>query len=113
MRITKYILSLIILLNIVSCNQSKQGEQKKKFFIGFSQCNTAEPWRDAMNKLMMAEAAKYPDVELIISDAQQDNARQVADMENFIQKEVDLIMISPNEAKPLTAVVEKAFNAKI
>lgn len=113
MRVTNGLLSLLILLIVTSCNHSSQKNEKKKFVIGFSQCNTAEPWRDAMNKLMTAEAAKYPDIELIISDAQQDNARQVADMENFIQKEVDLIMISPNEAKPLTAVVEKAFKAGI
>jgi ribose transport system substrate-binding protein len=113
MRIPKYFFALILMISIISCNSNNQGKGKKKFIIGFSQCNTAEPWRDAMNKLMMAEAAKYPDVELVISDAQQDNAKQVADMENFIQKEVDLIMISPNEAKPLTAVVEKASKAGI
>ncbi|MBL0308881.1 MAG: substrate-binding domain-containing protein [Bacteroidetes bacterium] len=108
-------LPFLLLLILASCNQSAstKAEQKRKFVIGFSQCNTAEPWRDAMNKLMVAEAAKHTDMELLISDAQQDNARQVADMENFIQKEVDLIMISPNEAQPLTAVVEKAFKAGI
>ncbi len=112
MRNCTYLL-VSLLLTLASCNSPSSKTDKKKFVVGFSQCNTAEPWRDAMNKLMTAEVAKYPDMELVISDAQQDNAKQVADMENFIQKEVDLIMISPNEAKPLTAVVEKAFKAGI
>jgi ribose transport system substrate-binding protein len=101
-------------LIISSCNQRDgKDEGAKKFVIGVSQCNTSEPWREALNKQMIEEAAKHPEVELVISDAQQDNAKQIADMENFIVKEVDLIVISPNEAQPLTTVVERAFKAGI
>ena len=101
---------LLILLLLVNCSGKKEG---KKWVIGFSQCNSAEPWREAMNKSMMAEAAKHPEIELIISDGQQDNAKQVADVENFLVKEVDLLIISPNEAKPLTAVVGRVFEKGI
>ncbi len=96
-----------------SCGKSKKNDSAPKYVIGFSQCNSAEPWREAMNKQMEAEAAKHPEIKLLISDAQQDNAKQVADVENFIVREVDLLMISPNEAKPLTAVVEKAYEKGI
>lgn len=47
------------------------------------------------------------------SDAQQDNAKQVADVENFLRQGIDLLIISPNEAKPLTPVVQRAFEAGI
>ncbi|MEJ2636057.1 MAG: substrate-binding domain-containing protein, partial [Calditrichia bacterium] len=97
-------------LIILGC-QSKSSS--KKYVIGFSQCNSAEPWREAMNKKMAAEAANHPEIELVISDAQQDNSRQVADVENFIVKEVDLLIISPNEAQPLTAIVETAYDKGI
>lgn len=90
----------------------KQSE-KKKYVIGFSQCNSAEPWREAMNQELKREAANHPELELIISDAQQDNSKQVADVENFIVKEVDVLIISPNEAQPLTAIVEKAYDRGI
>jgi ribose transport system substrate-binding protein len=82
----------------------------KRWRIGFSQANSAEPWRTAMNNSMKAEAALHPEIELLpIADAQQDNARQVADVENFLTQKIDLLIISPNEAKPLTAVVQKAW----
>ena len=81
-----------------------------KYTIGFSQCNSAEPWREAMNKEIMEEASKHPELNIVISDGQQDNSKQVADVENFIVQEVDLLIISPNEAQPLTMVVEKAFD---
>jgi ribose transport system substrate-binding protein len=111
----KNLVAILLLASAIlySCGSKKEGAETKKFVIGFSQCNTSEPWREAVNKQVIAEAAKHSNVELIISDAQQDNSRQVADMENFIVQEVDLIIISPNEAQPLTAVVEKAFKAGI
>ncbi|MBD3410047.1 MAG: substrate-binding domain-containing protein [Ignavibacteriales bacterium] len=94
---------------LVGCGNGGDGTR----VIGFSQCNSAEPWREAMNKELEAAAKKYDDVDLRIVDAQQDNSKQVADVENFITMEVDVLIISPNEAKPLTAVVERAYDAGI
>ncbi len=101
---------ILISVILVSCGKKKESTA---FTIGFSQCNSAEPWREAMNKELMAEASKYPDIDVIISDGQQDNSKQVADVENFIVQEVDLLIISPNEAQPLTRVVEKAYKSGI
>ena len=100
------ILATFLILTMFCSRKSPE----KKWTIGFSQCNSAEPWREAMNKSMMLEAEKNPEIELIISDGQQDNSKQVADVENFLVKEVDLLIISPNEAKPLTAVVERVYD---
>ncbi len=91
-------------------------EAGKKFTIGMAQCNLGEPWRVAMNDQIAMAAAQppYSDVfEIIYSDAAQDNSKQIADIENFIQMGVDLIITSPNEATPLTAVVKKAYESGI
>ena len=82
----------------------------KTFLIGMSQANKGEPWRQAMNDQIAAAAAQYPEFEVVFADAAQDNAQQVADVENFLQQGVDLLIISPNEAAPLTDVVAKAFD---
>lgn len=87
--------------------------EKETFLIGMSQCNLGEPWRVAMNNQIKAAADKYEEFEVVFSDAAQDNSKQIADVENFIVQQVDLIIISPNEAKPLTAVVKKAYDANI
>lgn len=79
-----------------------------KYVIAFSQCNSAEPYRTAQNDIMRREMEKYPDCELIIQDAQQDNAKQIAQIENFILIGIDVLIVAPNEAAPLTAVVKKA-----
>ncbi len=115
MKIPSVQILFIVILSIFfsSCKSNKEKGVKHQYLIGFSQCNSAEPWREAMNKQMEAEAAKHPEIKLLISDAQQSNSRQVADVENFIVRGVDLLMISPNEAKPLTGVVEKAYDSGI
>lgn len=80
----------------------------EKFVIAFSQCNSAEPYRTAQNNILRRDIAKYPDCELVIQDAQQNNATQIAQIENFILIGVDVLIVAPNEAAPLTAVVKKA-----
>jgi len=87
--------------------------QDKKWKIGFSQCTTIEPWRAQFNKDIIAEAAKHPEVELIITDGEDKTEKQVADVENLIRQEVDAILISPKESAGLTGVVQQAIDAKI
>lgn len=84
-----------------------------KFLIGMSQASKGEPWRQAMNDQIAAAAAEHPELEVVFADAAQDNAKQVADVENFIQQGIDLLIISPNEAAPLTDVVAKAYDGGI
>lgn len=86
---------------------------KDKFVIGMSQCNVGEPWRVAMNDQIKAAADQHPEFQVVFSDAQQDNSKQIADVENFITQKVDLLIISPNEATPLTDVVKRAFDSGI
>lgn len=92
---------------------SEVPKKKSSYLIGMSQANLGEPWRVAMNDQIAAAAAKHPELKVVYADAAQDNSKQIADVENFIQQKIDLLIISPNEAKPLTAVVKKAYDAGI
>ena len=88
-------------------------EKKDKYVIGMSQCNLGEPWRVAMNDQIAMAAEKHPEFEVIFADAAQDNSKQIADIENFVQMGVDLIITSPNEATPLTNAVSASYDAGI
>lgn len=81
--------------------------------VGFSQCTTLEPWRVQFNKDIQAEAKKHPDIDLIITDGQDKTEKQVADCDNLIVQQVNVLLISPKESAGLTGVVEKAIDAKI
>jgi ribose transport system substrate-binding protein len=84
-----------------------------KWKVGFSQCTTLEPWRVQFNKDIEAEAKNHPDVDLIITDGQDKTEKQVADCDNLIVQQVNVLLISPKESAGLTGVVEKAIDAKI
>jgi len=103
------VLLALVLLAAGGCGREKTG----KHVIGFSQCNLGEPWRVSMNADVARRAKDFPDIEIAYADAQQDNAKQVADVENFLRQGIDLLLISPNEAKPLTPIVKKVFEQGI
>jgi ribose transport system substrate-binding protein len=86
---------------------------KRQLVVAFSQANNAEPYRAAQNALMEKLFAQYPDVKLAISDAQQDNSKQVAQVETFIRQKPDLLIVAPNERAALTAVMGQAMEARI
>jgi ribose transport system substrate-binding protein len=83
------------------------------FTIGMSQCNLGEPWRVQMNADVRAAAAPHPEVRVVFKDAQNDTLKQRAHVEEFVSAGVDLIIISPKEAQPLTEPVARAMEAGI
>ena len=84
-----------------------------KYFVAFSQCNNAEPYRAAQNQLMEKLFQQKGDVQLVIADAQQDNSKQIAQIETFIRQKPDLLIVAPNERAPLTEVMGRAMAAGI
>lgn len=84
------------------------------FVIGYSQSNNAEDYRAQLNLQLQYYIKKYPDLKLLpITDAHQDSATQVSQVQNFIQQHVNVLIVSPNEPAPLTAAVQQACAANI
>lgn len=98
---------LILCLFLTSCEQ-----EETRYIIGVSQCSDDE-WRNQMNKEILREALFYPGVEVEIRSAGDNNQHQIADIEYFIHKKVDLIVVAPNEAEAITPIVEKAYSQGI
>jgi len=89
------------------------GRGSRPFTLGMSQCNLGEPWRVQMNADVKAAADQHPNLKVIFKDAQNDTLKQRAHVEEFVSAKVDLIIISPKEAAPLTEPVAKAVEAGI
>lgn len=88
--------------------------KKDKYVIGYSQSNNAEPYRAQLNTQLQYFVKQHPNLELLpIADAAQDSSRQVSQVQQFIQQKVDILIVSPNEADPLTPPVEQACKAGI
>ena len=84
-----------------------------KYVIGFSQANNAEPYRQHVNDDLTAAAKAVPQFTLQIADGAGNVNTQTSQVDNFITQKVDLILISPFEASPLTPVVARAMKAGI
>ncbi|BCH21149.1 sugar ABC transporter substrate-binding protein [Mesorhizobium sp. L-8-10] len=85
-----------------------------KIKIGFSQGTMESSWRVNMvegNKNYAA--ANLPDVELIVTNGENQASKQVSDVESLIAQGVKTLIISPVTAEALTPVVKQAMDAGI
>jgi ribose transport system substrate-binding protein len=86
----------------------------EKIVIGFSQATMNSTWRVAMvegNKNYVAEHC--PDVELVVTDGQNQAAKQVSDVGSLMAQGIKVLIISPVQAQPLTPIVKQVMEANI
>ncbi|MEY8630139.1 substrate-binding domain-containing protein [Bacteroides nordii] len=104
----RYIVSVVLfILALTSCKRDTP-----RYVIGMSQCSD-DSWRHKMNDEILREAMFYEGVSVEIRSAHDDNRRQQGDIQYFIDKKVDLLIVTPNEAAPITPIVEEAFDKGI
>ena len=104
-KLTTFALPLLVLLALLLSACSP----KKSYLIGVSQCSE-DSWRTKMNSEIRRESYLYDNVRVEFASAKDDNRVQIAQIEHFIEQGADLIIVSPNEAKALTPVINKAFD---
>lgn len=120
----KHVIPLAVLLAATACGTTHENTgapaqpaackgASGKYTIGVSQANVSEPYRQQMDDDITRAAQAVPQFTVHVADAEQDNAKQVAQVENFLTQKIDLLIISPNEAAPLTAVVKKVYDKGI
>lgn len=82
--------------------------EKRVYKIGVSQCSH-DDWRTKMNEEINREVISHDDVEVEIRSADDDNEKQIADIEYFAKNDFDIIIVSPNEAAALTPTIKKVY----
>ncbi len=105
--------ALLILLGIGLSACRPEVPDIASYTIGFSQCTTFDNWRKAMQEEMYRELSFHDDLTLIVKDAGGDNDKQIEQIREFIDQKVDLLIVSPNEAAPITPIVDEAFQRGI
>jgi ribose transport system substrate-binding protein len=85
-----------------------------KIKIGYSQCTLNHPWRVAQTDGNRIYCEKnYPDVELIITDGNNDSGKQVSDIESLLTQDIKVLMVAPLTADALTPIVKQAMSSGI
>lgn len=103
--------TFIIILVVACCffSACNNAQKPQEFVIGFSQCVESDAWRKTMLEEMKRELSFYPNVTLDYRNADGNSETQIRQVNELVGKGVDLLIISPNEALPLTPVVEETF----
>ena len=87
-------------------------EQKDTYTIGFAQVGSNNPWRLGESKSMQDEAKRLG-YTLIETNANEDTAKQIADLDSLIAQGVDILIFPPRESQALAPSVMKAKAAGI
>jgi ribose transport system substrate-binding protein len=101
---------LLPLLAVAIGGCARKGDDR--FVVGFSQMESDNPWRLAQTKSLRDEAQKRG-VELVVTDAQGQTAKQVSDVEDLIARRVSVILLAPREYEGLAPALQAAKAANI
>lgn len=101
-------LSAVAAGSLSGCDRRVTG----RFVVGFSQMESNNPWRIAQTASLKAEAVKRG-VDLVVTDAQGQTAKQVSDVEDLIARRVSLILLAPREFQGLAPALAAARAARI
>lgn len=111
----------LFMLVLAGCSTKAPGSSEKasssakktgKVKIGLSISTLNNPFFVSLKEGAEKEA-KAKGADIITVDAQNDSAKQVSDIEDLIQKGVDVLLINPTDSDAVTAAVESANSANI
>lgn len=81
--------------------------------VGFAQVGAESDWRTANSESMKETFSEANGYELIFDDAQQKQENQITAIRNFIQQEVDYIVLAPVTETGWDTVLQEAKDADI
>lgn len=112
-KISKLFTVLLAIFLLVGCSSSNTGGSGDgELHIGASVLTASHPFQVAI-KEALEKTAKDEGVKLSVSVADQDLNRQISDIEDFITKKVDAIILTPVDSDGIKGAIEKAKTAGI
>ena len=101
-------LATVIVLLLAAC-----GGHKARYTIGVSQCSS-DIWRNKLiNELETANYSRDDEVALRIVSANDDDQRQIAQIDSLISEGVDLLIVSPNQVTTISPAIDRAYQKGI
>lgn len=116
-RVLAVLLVVALAVGIAACGSTPAGSGKdsnKLITVGFAQCKADESdWRKANTKSVQDALSEANGFKLILADSNNDAAKQVADVQGFIDQEVDYIIIAAVNEDGWDTVLNNAKKAGI
>ena len=111
----KRVLGLLVLfvLLLTACGRTSGLQEDPLIRVGFSQLGSESDWRMANTKSMTAALSEENGFELLFDNAKQRQENQLLAIRNFIQEEVDYIVLAPIMESGWEDVLQEAKEAGI
>ena len=107
---TEKLTTIFLCLLLFSCSNLSS---KEKYTIGFSQCGQRDSWRLTMEAEMDRELLFHPDLSIIIKQALDNSETQIKQIDELLNMDIDLLIVSPNEINPIQKSIEKVYKRGI
>lgn len=88
------------------------GDEAEAFKIGFSISTQNNPFFIDLGE-GAEEAAAAHGLDIVIADAQDDTSKQINDIEDLIQQDIDILLVNPTDDEAVVAGIEAANDAGI
>src|SRR5574344_1212235 len=98
---------LICLIVLISC-----ATRKKHYIIGVSQCSE-DIWRDKLNDEIRISSYSYDKVKFRFASADDNDKRQIEQINKFIDDGVDLLIAAPNQMHTISSAINRAYDKGI
>ena len=102
---TLYLIALIAIF--VSCSKSE-----KTYKIAVSQCSE-DIWRNKLNEELKMGTYIHDNVELSFASADDSDAKQIEQINKFMDDGIDLLIVAPNQAATISPAIDAAFDKGI
>ena len=113
MKFRRICLMLAVFLLLSACGVQHTEEDEALIRVGFSQVGSESDWRIANTASMVAALSEANGFELLFDNAKQRQENQLLAIRNFIQQDVDCIVLAPITESGWDDVLQEAKNAGI
>lgn len=119
-KIISLLAMFVVIIGLVGCSMDEGSSTKTdskakdngKLKVGLSMNTLNNPFFVAVKEGAEAQA-KEDKVDLVITDAQNDPGKQLSDVENLLQQNIDVLVIDPTDSDAIAQAVKKANDADI
>lgn len=84
----------------------------RRYTIGVAQCSE-DSWRAKLNEELRTATYLYDNVDIRVVSADDNDTLQRAQIDNFIDEGVDLLIVSPNSMTSISEAVDRAYDSGI
>lgn len=99
----KAFIYILLIISLSACTP-----KNRHYVIGVSQCSE-DIWRDKLNDELSISSFSNENVDIHFASANDNDKRQIEQINHFIDEGVDLLIASPNQIHTISSAIDRAY----